>query len=86
MARKYSTSAVSQAIELLENRGYDIVTVQEGTLGWGHVIALSPDDKHYNVEIQEVYLNEWSSGHTIRNFDKISARIMKLLENVGYVA
>lgn len=81
MTKMYSTSAVGQAIEFLANKGYEIITVEEGTLGYGHVICLAPDDDHYNVEIQERYLNEWSSGHTIRNFDKISSRIEKLLAN-----
>ena len=84
--KTYSTSTTTKAIEFLESKGYEIVTVEEGTLGHGHVIAIAPDNDHYNVEIREVYLNEWSSGHTIRNFDKISTRIAKLLENVGYVA
>lgn len=82
--KMYSTNAVGQAIEFLANNGYEIVTVDEGVLGYGHIICLSPDDSHYNVEIQEKALNEWSSGHTIRNFDKISSRIYKLLETVGY--
>ena len=77
----YSTSAISKALDFLANHGYDIITVTEGTLGYGHIIALAPDDNHYNVEIQEKYLNEWSSGHTVRNFSKISPRIEKLLEN-----
>ena len=84
--KMYSTNAAQQAIDFLAERGYEIITVDEGCLGLGHVICLSPDDKHYNVEIREKYLNCWSSAHTIRNFYKISGRIAKLLENVGYVA
>lgn len=79
MSKYYSTSAAEQAINILADRGYEIITIDEGCLGVGHVIALAPDGKHYNVEIQEVALNCWSSGHTIRNFDKISKRIEKLL-------
>ena len=77
----YSTTAIGKALEMLANHGYEIVTVEEGGLGYGHVIALAPDDDHYNVEIQEKYLNCWSSGHTVRNFSKISPRIAALLEN-----
>ena len=78
--KTYSTSSTGKIINFLAENGYDLITIDEGTLGYGHIIALAPDDKHYNVEIQEVYLNEWNSGHTIRNFDKISKRIEKLLE------
>ena len=77
--KKYSTSAIGQMVEFLSNHGYDIITVEEGTLGWGHLICLAPDDKHYNVEVKEVALNCWSSGHTVRNFAKMSDRIEKLL-------
>ena len=82
--KMYSVSAVEKVIGFLADNGYEIVTVDEGCLGMGHIICLAPDDQHYNVEIQEKALNEWSSGHTIRNFDKISSRIYKLLETVGY--
>ena len=78
--KTYSTNSTGKIINFLSENGYDLITIEEGTLGYGHIIALAPDDKHYNVEIQEVYLNEWNSGHTIRNFDKISKRIEKLLE------
>lgn len=77
----YGSNAIGQALEMLANHGYDIVTIEEGCLGYGHIIALAPDDNHYNVEIQEKALNEWSSGHTVRNFAKISKRIENLLAN-----
>lgn len=77
--KMYSSNAVGQMIDFLAGYGYEIITIDEGCLGWGHIIALAPDDKHYNVEIQEKYLNEWSSGHTVRNFDKMSKRIENLL-------
>lgn len=76
----WGASDVAKAISMLCDRGYQAVTVEEGSLGYGHVIMLAPDDNHYNVEIQEVYLNCWSSGHKIRNFRKISKRIEKLLD------
>ena len=82
--KTYSTGTISQAIELLGSRGYEIINIEEGTLGHGHVICIAPDKNHYNVEIKEVYLNEWSSGHTVRNFAKPSKRIAELLEKVGY--
>ena len=79
--KMYSSSTVDKMIGFLADHGYDIITVEEGTLGHGHLICLAPDDKHYNVEVKEVALNCWSSAHTVRNFDKISARIARLLEN-----
>ena len=77
--KRYSYKAAEQAIEYLASMGYTPIQVDDGTLGIGHWIILAPDDKHYNVEIQEHYLNEWSSYHTIRNFDKVSKRIQALL-------
>ena len=83
--KTYGVSTINQVTEFLYSQGFDVVTVEDGVLGCGHIICLSPDPRRYNVEIQEKALNEWSSGHTIRNFDKISRRVEKLLENVGYI-
>lgn len=77
--KKYSTSAVSSFIESATAQGYDLVQVEEGTLGHGHLFMLSPRSDWYNFEVLEVATNSWSSAHTVRRFSKISARISRLL-------
>lgn len=78
----YSLSVVDDLMQRCADLGYEFVEVEEGSLGYGHMILLAPNDDYMNVEITEVYLNEWSSGHKIRKFNKISKRIQKLIEEV----
>lgn len=58
--------------EQLAPLGYEWFQLRDGTLGLGDVVFISPDDKHYHFVVREVYLNEWSSAHTIRRTAKIS--------------
>lgn len=48
---------------LIDEYNYDMLQVEEGCLGFGDVVMLPPDNKHYFFIIREYYLNEWSSGH-----------------------
>lgn len=76
----YSLSSVECLMHRCADLGYEIVEIAEGSLGYGHMILLAPNDDYMNVEITEVYLNEWSSGHKIRKFSKISKRIQNLID------
>lgn len=77
MSQLYSCKAVQETIDTLTGKGWDMLQLDEGGVGYGHIVLLAPDDQHYNFEITEVYLNCWSSGHTIRRFAKASKRIEK---------
>ena len=77
----YNLSTVEALMQKCMDLGYEFVEIDEGTLGYGHMILLSHDERYMNVEITEVYLNEWSSGHKIRKFNKISKRIQKLIDD-----
>jgi len=81
--KKYSVSTIDKLLAAADKEGYTIVQVTEGTLGHGHILLLAPFPDWYNIEIQEVYLNEWASAHTVRKFGKYSARIRSLLASVG---
>ena len=74
MSKKlYSYKAIEQFYnEKLAPLGYEWFQLREGTLGIGDAVLISPDEKHYNFVVREVYLNEWSSAHTIRRCSKIS--------------
>ena len=78
----YTLSVAEALIQRCVDLGYELIEVEEGTLGLGHIILLSHDDDYMNVEITETYLGPWSSGHKIRKFSKISKRIQKLIEEV----
>lgn len=79
----YTASAIQDLFSQLTAIGYQIVTLQEGTLGYGRTIALAPDDRHYHYLVREVPLNCWSSAHTVRRMSKISKAMQRELDALG---
>lgn len=63
----YTLQAVDNLIERYINRGGEIVTITDGVLGYGTTLLVGDNLK--TIVIQEKYLNEWSSGHTIRTYN-----------------
>lgn len=82
MAKKlYSYKAVDELRDRLRDElGYTSIQLREGVLGSGDFLCIAPDDKHYHFLIREVYLNEWSSAHTIRRLSKISKALQNEIE------
>ena len=60
------------------NKEPDIITLQEGTLGYGNMILMC--DGFKTAIIQERYLNSWSSGHTIRLYKKTPKKYLMLVK------
>ena len=81
----YCLSAVESLMQRCADLDYEFIEIEEGVLGYGHLILLSHRDDYMNVEITEVALNEWSSAHKIRKFGKISKRIQKLIDDAHEV-
>lgn len=79
----YTASAIQDLLSQLTAIGYQIVTLQEGTLGYGRTIALAPDDRHYNYLVREVPFNCWSSAHTVRRMSRISKSMQRELDALG---
>ena len=77
----FSLKDVDTLINECFDQGYGMETCYEGTLGYGKIVLIAPDDKHWNFIIQEVYLNCWSSAHTIRRTRKISNKIWNEIDN-----
>ena len=80
MRRLYSTTAVQKLMVQALEYNYDIRQFMPESLGVGGIALIAPQEGWDNVIIEEKYLNEWSSGHTVRRCRKISARIQKLIE------
>ena len=76
----YTCEAAQRAVEHLTNMGYEYIRLSEGVLGMGDCVLLSHDPNKYNFLIREKYLNEWSSGQTIRRFAKISEKLQNEIE------
>ena len=77
----YSTTAVERFIAMMtEEHGYTAVQLNEGTLGVGDWVLLAPSGEYTNYIIKEVYLNEWSSGHTVERRIRIPKKYIKMME------
>lgn len=79
MSKLYNYSAVSKFINAYTVQGGTYLNIKEGTLGEGTSILFDLNNKLKFFVIQEVYLNEWSSGHTIRGYNKVPAKYQKII-------
>lgn len=79
MRRLYSCHAIQNLIESALSGGYELKQFRPESLGYGGVALIAPHEGWDNAIIEERYLNEWSSGHTVRRCRKISKRIQKLI-------
>lgn len=64
------------------DKGGQVWTIDEGVLGWGTVVMFGEGLR--NAVIQEKYINCWSSGHTIRFYQRMPKKYRKILEEEGY--
>ena len=78
----YTLKAVEELTQRYLHLGGEVETLEEGTLGLGTVLLYGAPGKKVIV-IKEVYLNHWSSGHTVRMYNKIPKKYEKALEMVS---
>ena len=79
--KMYELGAIDTAWnEMMEKETHIPHQVEEGTLGYGHIIMEPVSDDYYWIEIEEIYLNPWSSGHTVKRSRKASKRMLDLIE------
>ena len=84
MARKkkmYTASAIDKLIASAQEIGYEILTVKEGTLGYGVTYLIAPEG-YYNYIVEEKYINSWNGGHTISRRKNITAEMRKNIERL----
>ena len=82
----YTSTAIDELITKALANNYELVQIEEGTIGHGFCVLLAPDEKHYNFVIREVYINCWTSAHTVRRCRKISAALQKQIGQAGETA
>ena len=77
MVTYYSTEAIEKTLDTMsEYPNFIQVEVIEGCLGYGTTIAHADGCKW--LIIQEHYLNEWSSGNSMRLYRKLPKKYEKL--------
>lgn len=78
----YNLETINKFIADLTDLDYQLVEIQEGTLGYGEILMLAPDEETmYHYVITERYLNEWSSAHSVRRVGKLSKRLQAAVDN-----
>lgn len=80
MSTLYTCSAVERLMRIYNEKGGEITEIEEGTLGYG--LLIMHGDGLKTTVVREVYLNEWSSAHTIRKYKKCPKKYMKMLKEV----
>ena len=76
----YTSTRVDELIAKYTEAGGQVLQMREGTLGCGDVLLYDETGKLYTFVIREVYINEWSSGHTVRKYRKIPAKYQAMVE------
>ena len=71
MMKNYSLKACESLINryVSEFNGHCLI-IKEGSLGLGQVLLYGAIGKKI-VVINEIFLNEWVSGHTVRRYNKL---------------
>lgn len=77
----YTCTAIAQFIEAYKEKSPKAIihTIVEETLGYGTVVVHDPENKLKTAIIQERYINQWSSGHTLRLYNKCPKKYLNLL-------
>ena len=76
----YDYKAVHTLISYLIDHNYEICEIEEGCLVQGYTICVPPENGWYHYIIEEVYINEWTSGQAIRRRVKLSKADKKALD------
>ena len=77
---------IGKLIDKYIDNGGTYIELYEGVLGYGTIILCDNTGKLKQFVIQEKYLNEWSSYHTITTYNKrgLPKKYEKDLEEQGF--
>ena len=78
MKNYYTVEACENLMQRYEEKGGEIIQIYEGGVGLGLIVCYGKGLK--TVIISEVYLNAWSSAHSIRMYNKMPEKYRKLVE------
>lgn len=73
----YDCDYIAHLISQYSEKGGEVITIDEGCLGYGFMIMFGEGLK--TTIVKEVYINEWSSGHTVRMYNKMPKKYKQLI-------
>ena len=79
----YDYHQVDALISKYTEKGGEALQVREGTLGSGDWYLYDYAGRLKFIIIKEVYLNEWSSAHTIRTYNSIPKKYQQEIQNLS---
>lgn len=75
----YTLKAVENLIQRYLESGGSMEELESGSLGYGVTILYDAAENLKTFVIKEVYLNEWSSAHTVRGYNRMPKKYRALL-------
>ena len=78
--KNYSCSQVDNLISRYIDAGGNAIQTNDGVLGCGNWILFDFSNNLKCFVITEIYLNEWSSTHTIKSYNKIPKKYLAQIE------
>lgn len=78
----YDSTQIADLISYYSEHGGQVYILVEGVLGYGLTVLHDESEKLCSFVIQERYLNEWSSSHTVRRYNKLPKKYAKMIENM----
>ena len=75
----YTYNAVKDLMDRYLDKGGDVYEIEEGSLAQGLTICMAEGYK--TAIINEVYLNEWSSGQKVRFYNRLPKKYEKMIDN-----
>lgn len=83
--KNISLQGAENLIRKYRNAGGEAYTIEEGCLGLGVVVLTDYGQNHLRAfVIEEVYLNEWSSGHVLKIYEdgRLPAKYQKAVDAI----
>lgn len=76
----WDLNSIENLINRYIEKDGEYLELQEGCLGYGVIMLRGKGLK--TTIIKEVYLNEWSSGHTVRMYNKTPKKYLQMAEKL----
>lgn len=73
----YDCDYIAHLISRYYDKGGEVITIEEGVLGYGLTIMFGDGLK--TTIVKEVYINAWSSGHSVRMYRKTPKKYEKMI-------